>query len=78
TQFEAAGLAIRHHFEAGQAVFELDNGIHHDHLICVNCGKVEEFADETIETKQEAIAEKFGFQMTDHSLVIYGKCANCK
>lgn len=77
TQFEAAGLVVRHHFEGGQAVFELDNGTHHDHLICTNCGKVVEFIDETIESKQKAIARKMGFKMTDHSLVIYGECKDC-
>lgn len=80
TQFEAAGLVIRHHFESGQAVFELERGSHHDHLICVKCGKIVEFVDESIETKQEQIAEENGFKISDHSLIIYGVCSkeNCR
>ncbi|MCY4420137.1 MAG: ferric iron uptake transcriptional regulator [Gammaproteobacteria bacterium] len=80
TQFEAAGLVIRHHFESGQAVFELERGSHHDHLICVKCGKIVEFVDESIEAKQEKIAEENGFEISDHSLIIYGVCnsANCQ
>ncbi len=80
TQFEAAGLVIRHHFESGQAVFELERGSHHDHLICVKCGKIVEFVDESIEAKQETIAEENGFEISDHSLIIYGVCnsANCQ
>jgi len=79
TQFVNAGLAEKHHFEGGQAVFELDRGHHHDHIVCQQCGKVEEFYDETIESCQRAIAEKHGFEITDHSLIIYGRCVrdNC-
>ena len=77
TQFEAAGLVIRHHFEEGRAVFELESGNHHDHLICVLCGTVTEFVDEAIEQRQQAVAEKFGFKISDHSLVMYGECAKC-
>lgn len=77
TQFEAAGLVIRHYFEGGHSVFELDEGEHHDHLVCVKCGKVEEFVDSVIEERQLAIAKKMNFQMTDHSLYIYGICENC-
>ena len=76
TQFEGAGLVIRHHFESGQAVFELESGKHHDHLICVRCGKIVEFVDDAIETKQKEIAEKNGFRISDHSLIIYGVCDN--
>jgi len=76
TQFEGAGLVIRHHFETGQAVFELERGSHHDHLICVKCGKIVEFVDASIEAKQKEIAEEKGFQISDHSLVIYGICNN--
>ena len=76
TQFEGAGLVIRHHFETGQAVFELERGKHHDHLICVKCGKIVEFVDESIETKQKEIAAKNGFRISDHSLIIYGICDN--
>ncbi len=75
TQFESAGLVIRHHFESGQAVFELERGSHHDHLICVKCGKIVEFVDESIESKQEQIAEENGFKISDHSLIIYGVCS---
>lgn len=78
TQFEAAGLVSRHHFEGGHAVFELDQGKHHDHIVCVSCGKVDEFIDETIEERQRAIAKKFGYVMTDHALNIYGTCAECQ
>ena len=76
TQFEGAGLVIRHHFETGQAVFELERGKHHDHLICVKCGKIVEFVDESIEAKQKEIAENNGFRISDHSLIIYGICDN--
>ncbi len=78
TQFEGAGLVRRHHFEGGQSVFELDQGRHHDHLVCVRCGKVVEFLDETIEERQRAIAEERGFVLEEHSLVIYGVCADCR
>ncbi|MCB1850924.1 MAG: ferric iron uptake transcriptional regulator [Gammaproteobacteria bacterium] len=75
TQFESAGLVVRHNFEGGQSVFEIDSGSHHDHLVCIKCGKVEEFLDATIEKRQEAIAKQFGFSITDHALVIYGYCS---
>ncbi len=80
TQFESAGLVIRHHFEGGQGVFELDRGKHHDHLICIQCGKIVEFVNSEIEEKQHQIAEEAGFDITDHSLIIYGKCnkSNCQ
>lgn len=78
TQFEGAGLVERHHFEGGQSVFELDRGGHHDHLVCVKCGEVVEFCDDTIEKRQEAIAEERGFKIEDHSLVIYGVCPACQ
>lgn len=78
TQFEAAGLVCRHHFEGGHSVFELDQGRHHDHLLCIKCGKVEEFMDETIEARQRAIAKARGFEITEHSLYIYGVCAACR
>ncbi len=79
TQFESAGLVSRHHFESGHAVFELERGHHHDHVICVQCGKVEEFFDQAIENRQKSIVEKMGFDIQDHSLVIYGNCSkpNC-
>jgi Fur family ferric uptake transcriptional regulator len=78
TQFEAAGLAERHHFEGGQAVFELNRGEHHDHIVCLSCGKVEEFVDETIEKCQAKIARKHGFNIADHSLILYGECTDPK
>jgi Fur family ferric uptake transcriptional regulator len=74
TQFVGAGLVERHHFESGQAVFELNRGTHHDHIVCVQCGQVEEFFDETIEASQKAIAKRKGFDISDHSLIIYGSC----
>ena len=78
TQFEAAGLVTRHNFEGGHAVFELNEGEHHDHILCVKCGRVEEFVDETIEQRQQAIAKEHGFTITDHSLTIYGVCEVCR
>ena len=78
TQFEAAGLVTRHNFEGGHAGFELNEGEHHDHILCVKCGRVEEFVDETIEQRQKDIADKHGFTITDHSLTIYGICSDCR
>ena len=78
TQFEAAGLVSRHHFEGGQAVFELNEGKHHDHLVCVKCGKVIEFMDDLIEERQKKIAQDNGFKITEHSLILYGHCKSCK
>ncbi len=78
TQFEAAGLVQRLNFESGQAVFELNKGSHHDHLVCTKCNAVEEFVDEVIEARQKAIAEKFGYEMTDHALNIFGICRACR
>ncbi len=78
TQFEAAGLVSRHHFEGGHSVFELNEGEHHDHILCVQCGRVDEFVDEVIEERQRRIAEEAGYSITDHSLYIYGICADCR
>ncbi|GAB6042463.1 ferric iron uptake transcriptional regulator [Endothiovibrio diazotrophicus] len=78
TQFEAAGLVARHHFEGGHSVFELEQGNHHDHILCVKCGRVEEFVDPVIEERQREIAREKGFEMTDHSLHIFGVCAACR
>lgn len=75
TQFEEAGLLIRHHFESGKAVFELNQGSHHDHIVCVKCGRVEEFYDAEIEKRQQQAAESRGFKMQEHSLMIYGICS---
>ncbi len=72
TQFEAAGLVTRHHFEGGHAVFELNDGEHHDHLVDVKTGKVVEFYDEAIEKRQKEIAKKYGFTITEHTMVLYG------
>ena len=73
TQFEAAGLVTRHNFEGGHSVFELDDGEHHDHMVCVDSGEVVEFVSEEIERLQEEIADKHGFELLDHSLVLYVK-----
>jgi len=79
TQFEQAGLLIRHHFERDKAVFELNRGEHHDHLVCIQCGHVEEFQDAEIERRQVRIAQDRGFKIHDHSLHIYADCTrrNC-
>ena len=74
TQFEHAGLLQRHHFETGKAVFELNEGHHHDHLVCMECGQVEEFLDEVIEKRQREIAAERGFSVQDHALYIYVDC----
>lgn len=74
TQFEAAGLVTRHHFEDGMAVFELNAGPHHDHILCLDCGKVEEFVDADIEARQHTMAAGLGFEINAHALVIYGHC----
>lgn len=78
TQFEEAGLVVRHNFEGGHSVFELDHGKHHDHLVCVKCGRVEEFVDKLIEERQEEVAKNAGYSITDHSLNIYGICGDCQ
>jgi Fur family ferric uptake transcriptional regulator len=77
TQFESAGLVSRHNFESGQSVFEINSGRHHDHIVCMQCGRVEEFEDEVIEQHQAAIAKRFGFELVEHSLVLYGTCKSC-
>ena len=74
TQFEAAGLVKRHHFEGGQSVFEFNQGRHHDHIVCLQCGRIKEFCDEVIEQRQHAIAAQLGFDLIDHSLILYGHC----
>lgn len=75
TQFESAGLIQRHHFEGAQSCFELNQGNHHDHILCLQCGRIEEFVDEVIEQRQRAIAEKLGFELMDHCLILYGQCS---
>ncbi|MBT7725301.1 MAG: ferric iron uptake transcriptional regulator [Gammaproteobacteria bacterium] len=78
TQFEQAGLVVRHNFEGGHSVFELSSDIHHDHIVCVRCGRVEEFADDEIEQLQKKVADKLGFELTDHNLNMYGLCPECR
>ena len=72
TQFEAAGLVTRHHFEGGHAIFEINDGEHHDHLVDIKTGKVVEFYDEIIENRQKEIAEQYGFNITEHTMILYG------
>jgi Fur family ferric uptake transcriptional regulator len=74
TQFETAGLVIRHNFEGGRSVFEINQGHHHDHMVCMECAQVFEFVDPAIEERQRRIAEKNGFVIDDHSLYLYGVC----
>ena len=74
TQFEHAGLLVRHHFESDKAVFELNQGSHHDHIVCLQCGRVEEFCDEEIELRQKKAANDRGFTIREHSLHIYADC----
>lgn len=74
TQFEQAGILLRSHFESGRAVYELNEGQHHDHLVCLDCGRVEEFYDAEIEKRQHAVAEVKGFAIADHALSLYAHC----
>lgn len=74
TQFEAAGLVIRHHFADSHAIFELDSGDHHDHIVCIDCGRVTEFVDPVIERRQIRIAQEHGFRLADRSLVLHAHC----
>ena len=79
-QFEQAGILSRNHFETGKAVFELNEGKHHDHLVCLDCGRVEEFFDAEIEKRQKAVAQARGFELQDHALALYAACTkkNCE
>ena len=77
TQFEQAGILARSQFDSGKAVFELNDGDHHDHLICTNCGKVVEFSDPDIEKRQQKIAKDNGFALESHAMVLYGICGSC-
>jgi len=77
TQFEQAGILERSHFESGKAVYELNEGTHHDHLVCTSCGKVEEFYDAEIEQRQQNIAKDKGWTLQDHAMSLYGLCADC-
>jgi Fur family ferric uptake transcriptional regulator len=78
TQFEQAGLLMRHHFEGGKAVYELNQGTHHDHLVCQQCGRVEEFYDAEIEKRQSKVAKERGFAIREHQLHIYADCIKPK
>ncbi len=78
TQFETAGLVIRHNFEGGRSVFEINQGGHHDHMVCIECGKVFEFYDPEIEERQNRVAERAGFTVDTHSLYMYGVCLGMK
>lgn len=78
TQFEQAGILVRSQFDGGKAVFELNDGDHHDHLICTNCGRVDEFYDPEIEKRQYRIAEENGFQLESHNMMLYGICPKCQ
>jgi Fur family ferric uptake transcriptional regulator len=78
TQFEQAGILTRSNFEGGKAVYELNEGKHHDHLVCLDCGKVEEFFDAQIEDRQSAIAKTRGFKLAEHALSLYGHCTKDK
>lgn len=77
TQLEAAGLVTRHHFEGGTAVFELKATLHHDHIVCVDCGGIEEFVDAGIEERQLSVAHRLNYELCDHSLILYGRCPRC-
>ena len=77
TQFEQAGILLRSNFESGKAVYELNEGQHHDHFVCTSCGKVEEFYDAEIEKRQQSIAKSKGWVVHDHSMALYGQCAEC-
>ncbi|MBF0152540.1 MAG: ferric iron uptake transcriptional regulator [Magnetococcales bacterium] len=74
TQFVHAGLLVRHHFEGGKAIYEVNHGEHHDHLVCLQCGHVQEFFDEEIEQRQHVIAQQHDFAVQDHSLYVYVDC----
>jgi Fur family ferric uptake transcriptional regulator len=74
TQFEQAGILSRSHFEGGKAVYELNEGTHHDHMVCLDCGRVEEFYDAEIEKRQQAVAQAKGFAIADHALSLYAHC----
>ena len=77
TQFEQAGLVKRHHFDGERAFFELDENKHHDHMVCVRCGRVEEFVNDQIERLQEEVAKAHNFKLTEHRMELYGLCADC-
>lgn len=78
TQFEQAGILSRSHFESGKAVYEINEGTHHDHLVCTSCGRVEEFYDAEIEKRQQVVAKAKGWILQDHAMSLYGLCADCQ
>lgn len=78
SQFESAGLIVRRYFGNDRATYEMDDGSHHDHIVCTRCGRVEEFVDEEIERRQREIAHRLGFELEDHALSLYGVCQDCK
>ncbi|MDF7676326.1 ferric iron uptake transcriptional regulator [Neisseriaceae bacterium ESL0693] len=78
TQFEQANILLRHHFETGKAVYELNRGGHHDHIVCIKCGRVTEFCSEQIEDLQKSIAKENGYRIVDHALYMYGVCTECQ
>jgi Fur family transcriptional regulator, ferric uptake regulator len=78
SQFEQAGLLTRNHFESGKSVYELNEGDHHDHLVCLDCGRVEEFVDSEIEKRQKTIAKQRGFELRDHALSLYASCTKAQ
>lgn len=78
SQFEQAGILVKHHFEGGQAVFELETGDNHNHLICIKCNKIIEFVDEKLEQRLQEIAETNDYSLEDYSMVLYGLCAECR
>lgn len=78
TQFEQAGILLRHHFESGKAVYELNTGGHHDHIVCIKCSKVSEFHNQVIENLQAEIAREHGYRIVDHALYLYGVCEACQ
>lgn len=78
TQFEQAGILVRHHFAGDKATYEVDDGEHHDHIVCTRCGRVEEFVDKEIEKRQRQIAQRLGFDLESHALSLYGVCSECR
>ncbi len=78
SQFEQAGILVKHNFEGGQSIFELNTGEHHDHLICIKCNEIIEFLDNRLERIQEEVAEKNNFILKDHSMILYGVCSKCQ
>lgn len=78
SQFEEVGILKSHHFDTGKAVFELEKGEHHDHIVCVECGKITEFFDNEIEELQNSVAKKHGYEIIDHSMYMYGVCGECR